>query len=98
MHSVKTYTIKRGLADMFRGDWYDQEEAMETRDEAIAKAATQTLEEYFGMPNDWEQYGYEWSVFEKENGVEKKIWSGWKYIYHKRPKKGEVLDINLGNV
>lgn len=83
---------------MFRGDWFDQDEEAASREEAIAKAASQTLEEYFRMENDWEQYGYEWSVFEKENEVEKIIWSGWKYIYHKRPSNGEAPDINLGNV
>lgn len=83
---------------MFRGDWYDQDEVMATKEAAITKAVTLTLEEYFGMPNDWEQYGYVWSVFETENGVEKKIWDGWKYIYHKRPNKGEAPDSKLGNV
>jgi len=83
---------------MFRGDWYDQDEVMATREDAIAKAATLTLEEYFGMPNDWEQYGYEWSVFEKENNVEKKIWEGFKYINSSKPRLGQTPDINLGNV
>ena len=83
---------------MFKGDWYDQPEIMKTKEEAIAKAAGLTLANYREWKLSWEEYGYEWSVFEKEDESEKKIWEGFKYIYQRHPKKSEVPDINLGNV
>jgi hypothetical protein len=43
----------------------------------------------------WEQFGYEWSVFEKEGDIEKKIWEGYKYIISGGYKS---LDLTMGNI
>ena len=83
---------------MFRGDWYYTVEEVKSEIEAISKAAALTRASYFELDLGWEQYGYEWSVFEMENGIEKKIWEGFKYIYSSKPNAGEIPALDLGNI
>ena len=44
---------------------------------------------------DWDEFGYEWSVFEKVGDTEKILWEGFKYISFVR--KGNK-DVNLGRI
>ncbi len=78
--SVKIYIIKKGPADPFRGNWYTDEQVFSNSNDAIAKAAELTLHNYSEFKNSWEEFGYEWSVFEKTDSKEIKIWEGYKYI------------------
>lgn len=99
MKSAKLYVIKKGPADMFRGDWYIEDELMETREAAIAKAAAQTLAAYRDMGSSWEQYSYEWSVFERAEGHEdKKIWEGLKYIQVSNPGPEGTPELEFGTL
>jgi len=83
--AMKTYIVKKGPADPFRGNWYTDEQSFATLDEAIVKAAELTLANYEKFKNIWEEFGSEWSVFERENKIEKKIWEGFKYINQSKP-------------
>jgi hypothetical protein len=96
MNERVAYIVKKGPADMFRGDWYINDESMETKEAAIAKAAALTLASFRDLEKDWEQYGYEWSVFERENGVDKKIWEGFKYIQVSKPGPEGTPELSLG--
>jgi hypothetical protein len=91
----KIYVLKKGPADPFRGDWYIDEKSFTSADKAIAQAAALTLAEYSEYLMSWEQFGYEWSVFEKEGDIEKKIWEGYKYIISGGYKS---LDLTMGNI
>ncbi len=91
----KIYFVKKGPADPFRGDWYIDEGSFDTAGEAIEQAAALTLAEYNEYLMSWAQFGYEWSVFEKEGDTEKKIWEGYKYIMSLGNKN---LDIASGNM
>lgn len=91
----KIYLVKKGPADPFRGDWYIDEKTFDSAGDAISHAAELTLAEYNAYLLSWEQFGYEWSVFEKEEDVEKKIWEGYKYI---RTAKNKSFDIEFGNI
>lgn len=93
--SNNTYLVKKGAADPFRGDWYILDEEFNSAEEAISTAAEKTLAQYKEYNHDWEQYGYEWSVFEKSENVEKKIWEGYKYI--KSAVDGN-LDLKMGSL
>ena len=93
-----TFAVKMGPADMFRGDWYREVEEFETAEEAIRSAATRTLENFNTFLLNWEEFGYEWSVFEKENAAEKKIWEGFKYIMASKPDAGETPDFEFGKI
>jgi hypothetical protein len=93
----KTYLLKKGAADPFRGDWYIYEESFASAEEAITQAAALTLAQYNTYLLSWEQYGYEWSVFEKEGDSEKKIWEGYKYIMGSLALD-KSPDITLGNI
>ena len=71
-----------------------------------------TLANYREWELSWEEYGYEWSVFEKDPSAslgkklgtsaqdesEKKIWEGFKYIYSSKPNAGEIPALDLGNI
>ena len=74
------YHVKKGPADPFRGDWYVQENSFPSSEEAVASALRLTYQNYSELGNSWEQYGYEWSVFEESPNAEKKIWEGYKAI------------------
>jgi hypothetical protein len=91
----KTYFIKKGAADPFRGDWYIEEKTLSDLSEAISAAADLTLKNFNEFGKDWDEFGYEWSVFEKEEMKEIKLWEGFKYISFVR--KGRT-DLNLGRV
>ena len=75
-----TYHVKKGPADPFRGDWYIQDDSFSSSAEAVASALTLTHQNYTELGNSWEQYGYEWSVFEESSNGERKIWEGYKAI------------------
>lgn len=74
------FHVRKGPADPFRGDWYTQENSFPTSEEAVATALILTHQNYIELGNGWEQYGYEWSVFEETSGGDKKIWEGYKAI------------------
>jgi hypothetical protein len=38
------------------------------------------LENFHQLKSSWAEFGYEWSVFERREESEKKIWEGYKYI------------------
>lgn len=80
MQDEKKYLVKKGPADPFRGDWYILEKEFTDHHQAIAFAAKLTLQNSEELKNSWEQFGYEYSVFELVGGIEKKIWEGYKYI------------------
>ncbi len=75
-----SYHIRKGPADPFRGDWYIQENSFPSSSEAITSALALTHQNYIELGNGWEQYGYEWSVFEETPDGNKKIWEGYKAI------------------
>jgi hypothetical protein len=77
---MKRYLVKKGPADPFRGDWYIHESDFQEQSEAIETAATLTLENFHQLKSSWAEFGYEWSVFERREESEKKIWEGYKYI------------------
>ena len=89
----KTYIVKKGPADPFRGDWYTDEQTFVTIDKTIAAAGELTLNNYSEFENSWEEFGYEWSVFEKTDSSEIKIWEGYKYI---KASQGNGNDLNAG--
>ena len=74
------YHISKGPADPFRGDWYIQEDSFDSLTGAIAAALKLTYQNYLELGDGWEQYGYEWSVFEEAAHGNKKIWEGYKAI------------------
>ncbi len=93
--NTKIYLLKKGPADPFRGDWYTNEISFASSDEAISQAAALTMADHNDYLMSWEEFGYEWSVFEKEGDAEKKIWEGYKYI----KSAGHISnDITLGNI
>jgi hypothetical protein len=55
----KTYFIKKGAADPFRGDWYIEEKTLNDLTEAISTAADLTLMNFKEFGKDWEEFGYE---------------------------------------
>lgn len=77
---MKSYLLKKGPADPFRGDWYIHEVEFNELEKAIETAATLTHSNFPELKNSWEEFGYEWSVFEKIEHQEIKIWEGYKYI------------------
>lgn len=81
------YTIKKSPADPFRGDWYIHEADFSKIEQAIVKAAELTLKNYEELQNSWDEFGYEWSVFEEKDNIEKKLWEGYKYIQFVREGK-----------
>lgn len=91
----KIYLVKKGPADPFRGDWYTEESSFLVKDEAIAEAARLTLADHSSFLDSWEQFGYEWSVFERAGGKEVKIWEGYKFI---KSSGRTSKDLDLGNV
>jgi hypothetical protein len=78
--SGKIYSVKKGPADPFRGDWYLDEKTLNDRNEAISLAASLTMENFTEFGKDWDEFGYERSVFEKAETGEIKVWEGFKYI------------------
>src|SRR5690349_17010271 len=74
------YHVKKGPADPFRGDWYIKENSFPSSTEAIASALLLTHQNYIEFGKDWDQYGYEWSVFEQTPNEDKKIWEGYRAI------------------
>ena len=76
----KFFLVKKGPADPFRGDWYIEEKAFNDFNEAIAYAAKLTINNFNEFKKDWDEFGYEWSVFEKKESTETKLWEGYKYI------------------
>jgi hypothetical protein len=91
----KIYFVKKGPADPFRGDWYLEEKTFDNQEEAISIAAALTKENFAEFGKDWDEFGYEWSVFEKDGDSEKKVWEGYKYISLLR--KGNT-DLNSGKI
>src|SRR6478735_5436979 len=89
--NTKLFLVKKGPADPFRGDWYIDEKSFASAREAIEEAAALTLANYNEYLLSWEQFGYEWSVFEKEGDLEKKIWEGYKYLLSSGYKGGDVI-------
>jgi hypothetical protein len=92
-HSGKSYSVKRGPADPFRGDWYDSEVLFQNLKDAVESAFVQTLNSFNELGNSWEQYGYEWSVFSNNLEGSDKIWEGYKCIaeYKNGSKENPVL-------
>jgi hypothetical protein len=84
---MKHYLVKKGPADPFRGDWYIPQSDFQEQSEAIKAAATWTLENFRQLKSSWEEFGYEWSVFERRDESEKKIWEGYKYILAKKDRE-----------
>jgi hypothetical protein len=95
---MKLYILKKGAADPFRGDWYLEEESFERREDAVAKAASLTLSNYREWKMSWEEFGYEWSVFERTSSSEVKVWEGFKYIRSASPNEDELPDFKFGNL
>ena len=92
---MKRYLLKKGPADPFRGDWYIQEAEFTSQQEVIEKAASLTLKSQHELKNNWEELGYEWSVFENEDNSETKIWEGYKYI-QEIDRGGNANNLDLG--
>jgi hypothetical protein len=90
-----SYLVKKGPADPFRGNWYVPEAEFSTQLEAIAKAASLALKSQRNLKNSWEEFGYEWSVFETDGNSETKIWEGYKYI-KEIEAGGDVSNLDLG--
>lgn len=93
MGSIKSaiFYVKKGPADPFRGSWYTIEKSFSSKQEAVEYAANLTLDNHHSLPNAWDQYGYEWSVFENDE----KIWEGFKFIQHML--RDEEKEVNLKN-
>jgi hypothetical protein len=85
------FHVKKGPADPFRGDWYIPESVHETSTEAIARALKLTQQNLDELGTSWDQYGYEWSVFEEIPSNEKKIWEGFKAVSIAREKHKPAL-------
>jgi len=94
---MKQYLVKKGLADPFRGDWYIQEADFKDKEKAVESAALLTLTNVKELTKHWEEFGYEWSVFEKEGSHETKIWEGYKYIQGIN-NSGEIDNLMLGAI
>lgn len=89
---MKIFLVKKGPADPFRGDWYIHETEFKELEKAIQSAAALTIANFHELKNSWEEFGYEWSVFEKNGQHEKKIWEGYKYM---QEMKGRELNGHL---
>jgi hypothetical protein len=74
------FCVKKGAADPFRGDWYISEQVFNNQSDAVAMALKLTQENFNQLQLRWDQYGYEWSVFEQTENDERKIWEGYKAI------------------
>lgn len=85
-----SFHVKKGATDPFRGDWYTPESIHETSEEAIAEALKLTQQNLDELGTSWDQYGYEWSVFEETSSGETKIWEGHKVIAVMR-EKGKAI-------
>jgi hypothetical protein len=72
-----SYTVSKGPADPFRGDWYIPEEVFPTLDEAVALALALTEANQRELGTLWVELGYEWSVFSAE---EDHVWEGYKAV------------------
>ena len=92
MKSVKKYIVKKGPADPFRGSWYSDEKDFTKKEDAVEYVAKLTLENHIALPYSWDQYGYEWSVFESEI----KIWEGFKFIQHMLRDPKNMADVKDG--
>lgn len=92
------FHVKKGAADPFRGDWYIPEKTFDNAAKAVALAMMRTQENYHDLRTSWEQYGYEWSVFEQTSAGETKIWEGFKAIKVMMEKGRSVLHVEDGNV
>jgi hypothetical protein len=90
------FHVKKGAADPFRGDWYIAESVHETSAEAIANALKLTQQNLNELWASWDQYGYEWSVFEETASGEKKIWEGFKAVSIAREKHKPALAMSDG--
>jgi hypothetical protein len=88
--SQKIYVVKKGPADPFRGDWYSDEKPFADLETAISIAAALTIANYESLMNNWEEFGYEWSVFEKVEAGDTKLWEGFKYIFYVRNGKTDL--------
>jgi hypothetical protein len=91
------YKVKKGAADPFRGDWYADESIFENKKAAIEYASQLTLANYNGFKNSWEEYGYEWSVFESDI-FENKVWEGYKFIKLSEENENGFTILELGNI
>ncbi|MFZ5554591.1 MAG: hypothetical protein ACOZCO_15835 [Bacteroidota bacterium] len=91
-----SYKVKKGAADPFRGDWYTDEKIVHLKEEAVELAAELTLANYHEFLSGWEEFGYEWSVFEIKNGEEKKIWEGYAFIQKSFTYNNQNPDKNNG--
>ena len=90
------FHLKKGAADPFRGDWYIPESTFRTVSEAIDLALRLTQQNYLELGHSWEQFGYEWSVFEETSSGETKIWEGYKAIAVMREKGKAIPDVEDG--
>jgi hypothetical protein len=81
------FHVKKGAADPFRGNWYLPGSIFNTSSEAITLALNLTNENYVEFGRSWDEFGYEWSVFEESPSGEKKIWEGYKAIAEMRKKQ-----------
>lgn len=90
------YIVKKGAADAFRGDWYIEEKRFNKKSEAFENAMELTLANYYEFLLSWEEFGYEWSVFETNNGTEKKIWEGYAFIKKTFSDKNKIINQENG--
>lgn len=92
------FHVKKGAADPFRGDWYIEEKTFETSEAAIGLALKLTYQNHLELGHSWEQYGYEWSVFEVTSTGETKIWEGFKAIKEMEENGRNVLEVVDGYI
>jgi hypothetical protein len=72
-----SYTVSKGPADPFRGDWYIPEGEFQTLEEAVAQALQLTDANHREYGTLWVELGYEWSVFDAD---EMHIWEGYRAV------------------
>ena len=86
------FHVKKGSADPFRGNWYVHESSFPTVEEAVSTASELTQQNYLHWLQNWDEHGFEWSVFEETPSGEKKIWEGFKAASLMRSKAEDSFD------
>ena len=64
--------------------------------EAIQSASELSLNDFDYWKEHWDEFGYEWSVFELENQKETKIWEGYKFIQGWRANGKASINVDWG--
>ena len=91
-----SFHIKKGSADPFRGDWYIYEKSFSEKMDAVNLALELTVKNLVHWGNSWEEYGWEWSVFEESSNGDKKIWEGFKAISTMKSMNKNIPDVADG--